>query len=198
MPTTYEYTPEDVKLQPLAEDVNAAFPGNYISANIFAKPVPRRLYIDFNVALTGPEEATLDAIVIANKAAPEVEKIMVCWTMALATQADQIVPLGAGWKTLQRMQLKPDIYCSSLERFVLRFRFRYRSAGGPVELRVTENNVPYGAVDVLPDVAGWQERAFRAGGTPVAGANMYALQGDPDVATQFELRGLIVEVCVKN
>ena len=197
MPTAYEYTPEDVKLQSLAKSVNAAFPGNFISADIFKNPPPRRLYINFTVALTAPEETTLDGIVAANKAAPEPEKLRVCWTMALATQADQIVPLGAGWKTLQRMQLRPELYCD-LTRFVLRFRFRYRSAGGPVELRVTENNVAYGAVDVLPDVAGWQEHAFRASGVPVAGSNMYALQGDPDVATQFELRGLIVEVCVKS
>ncbi len=197
MPISYEYTPEDIKLQMLAQSVDAAFPGNYISSDIFAQPPPRRLYISFNVALTAPEETTLDALVVANKAAPAPDGVMVCWTMALATQADQIVPLGAGWKTLQRMQLRPELYCSSLDRFVLRFRFRYRSAGGPVELRVTENNVPYGVADVLPDVAGWQEHAFRAGGSAAAGANMYALQGNPDVATQFELRGLIVEVCVK-
>ena len=70
MPISYEYTPEDIKLQMLAQSVDAAFPGNYISSDIFAQPPPRRLYISFNVALTAPEETALDALVVANKAAP--------------------------------------------------------------------------------------------------------------------------------
>lgn len=65
----YEYTPEDVTLGPLSTACIAAFPGNFTTANILAEPAPRRLYVNFDVALTAPEETTLDGLVVANKAA---------------------------------------------------------------------------------------------------------------------------------
>ena len=55
---------------PLSEACIGAFPANFTTANILTvSPDPRTLYVNFTVALTGPEEATLDGLVATNKAA---------------------------------------------------------------------------------------------------------------------------------
>jgi hypothetical protein len=69
MPTTYDYDPTDVTLGPLSEACLASFPGNFISADILSRPLPKKLYINFDVALTAPEKITLDGLVATNKAA---------------------------------------------------------------------------------------------------------------------------------
>lgn len=65
----YLYDPTDVTLSTLSAACIGAFGANFTSADIFAEPPPRRLYVNFTVALSGPEQTTLDGLVIANKAA---------------------------------------------------------------------------------------------------------------------------------
>ena len=127
----------------------------------------------------------------------QAEVLRWCGQIAFDGQDKIITTLGT-WQTLYRFNMVPDFICEA-DRFVLRPVYSYRSTGGAPKLRITENNVLYGAEEDLSDEAGWTRTKFRAGGVAAAGENTYAIEGDGGVgSTLFEIRAMTVEILRKS
>jgi hypothetical protein len=121
--------------------------------------------------------------------------IQVCAVLAFDAGADIIVTNDGSWEILRRFVIAPDAICGpDLSRFIIRPRFAYRSTGGAPKLRITENGNAFGNEKSLTDETGWTRDKFNAGQTPLGGMNTYELQGDRVGATEFELRGLVIEL----
>jgi hypothetical protein len=123
-----------------------------------------------------------------------VNLIMVCAALSFDDGNDIIITSDGSWQTLRRYVIAPDAICMDVTRFIMRPRFSYRSTGGTPKLRITENGSTFGNEKTLTDETGWARESFRVGGVPSNGTNTYAIQGDMGGATQFELRGLTIEL----
>lgn len=170
---TYSYDPTNVTLSTLCASVQGTFPGNFITASILTiTPNPRTLFIEFTLALTVPEQASLDALVVANKAAyvPPVPQTPPPWGMSLAFGADMIAA-GVGeyyvvngrsdstkWAALtERTQA-----ASPVKGFITRFAWSTESAGATTVIKILVN----GAVVATFNLTGLSGAVVLA--TPVA------------------------------
>jgi hypothetical protein len=121
--------------------------------------------------------------------------IQVCSVLNFDDGTDWSITQDGSWQTLRRFVINPTAICGpELPRFVLRPRFAYQSTSGAPQLRVTENGSLFGQARQLPDSPSWSRNSWSPQGAPGAGMNTYAIEGDRNGATLFELRGLTIEL----
>lgn len=148
---SYSYTPENITLDTLCASVGATFPGNFTTANIISRPMPSMLYIDFLVALTVGEQATLDGIVAANKAAyvPPVPQLPPPLGTSMSFGSDMTgASIGFYWVVNGRSDstrwtaLTERTQCAAIAKgYLTRFAWSSESADATTVIKILVNGI---------------------------------------------------------